>query len=906
MAQPLLRTKFFPPPARQDVHPRPALVQRLQSALKHKLTLISAPAGFGKTTTAALWLAAWQIPAAWLSLDESDNDAGMFLAYVTAAVENLMAERDGGQMDAAPGKPEDSAATLTALINQISRFEEPLIMVLEDYHLIQDQAVHRVVMFLLDHLPPNFHLVILTRSDPPFPLSRMRGRGEIFELRTADLRFSPREVRSYLEDILHLTLSNDQIQVLVQRTEGWIAGLQMAGLSLQGRSELETIQFVDNLASHQAFVLDYLADEVLHFQPEPVQEFLLQTCILEHLTGELCDALTGKPGGGELLKRLQADNMFLFPLDQDDRWYRYHLLFAELLRNRLRKRGQAALAELHRRASGWYMQQGMFADAISHALAGADYERAVALLETHALAVIFRGEFTRVWLWLQSIPEEVLYARPLLCIALAWASVQPENLVRAEALIQRAEAAVESPDTGQKLREKVSAHAATLRAVIARARDEAPEMQMALTRQALLAAPAEDQSLHSVLALRLGLSFLDRGDESEAGRQFDQAITLGRESENHYALATASYCQTMITLRRGSLFEAAALCRNSIRSGRMPQGGRPLPVNGMPYVMLGTIYLEWNDLENAGHFLQEGLALLDAAGIYQDAELKLKGHYALARLQMARGEFTSLPDLNEIGKQGKPFLRTLAAALQTTLEIRGAAHRPDCEALLRKASAWAELHLVEPKENLYWDWEMLKDFAYLRVRLAQQRAAGGAFPDEDLNQLLRRLSGTSATAGQRGWMGMVMEACLLEALIWQVNGEIEKALQALGRALKTAASAGYRRVFLDEGDPLVHLLYKAVEMKIEPEYAARLLGLIAPVEAVSQPVLGAFVEPLTRREVDVLRLLAEGLSNKEIGQRLSISLGTVKRHTANINGKLGVNNRTQAVVQAQKLGILGG
>jgi LuxR family maltose regulon positive regulatory protein len=913
VAQSLLKTKFYPPAPRKDLIQRPALVERLQNALTHKLTLVSAPAGFGKTTMVALWLANLDIPTAWISLDESDNDGGMFLTYVVSAVENLQEKYSGLLRNELPSDESGSGtSTLTALINDISQLEKPLVLVLEDYHLIHEQAVHQAVMFLLNHLPPKIHLVILTRSDPPFPLSRMRGRGELYELRTADLQFTNQEVRRYLTETLQLTLTNDQIQTLTQRTEGWIVGLQMAGLSLRGRTELATNQFIHNLSSNQAYVLDYLADEVLNIQPAHVQEFLLKTSILEHLTGDLCDRLTGQTGGGELLKQLQADNLFLFPLDQDNDWYRYHLLFSELLRNRLRKQGASAQADLHQRACDWYMTQGMFDDAISHALAASDYERAVILMENHSLDVIFRGEFTKIKGWLQTLPADVLHSNPLLCITLAWASVQPETLTQSEEMIQAAEAKISGSTNStshlgidQSLRKTIIGHAATLRAVIARARDEAPQRQLDLTHKALEVSSDDDKSLQSVLALRLGLSHLDQGDESEASCQFDQAIQLGKASNNQYALTTAYYCQTMIALRSGYLQKAAALCKEAIRTARTSlTAGRPLPINGVPYVMLGVIYLEWNDLDYADQILREGLALLDAVGLYQDAEIKLKGYYALARLQIARGEFQSLPDLNEIGQQGKPFLRTLAAGMQTSLAIRVAELSPDRDMLLAQAVEWAERHLAEPKEDLYWDWEMIKDLTYLRVKLAQQRSSGKIFIETDFINLLQRLRGIFEIAKQRNWLSIVLESCILQALLLQANGQILVALESLGQALKIASQQRYIRVFLDEGDPMRRLLYKAIERGIEPEYAGKLLGLMKQSDQFMQPFSERYIEPLTRREIDVLKLLAKGLTNKEIGQQLSISLGTVKRHTANINGKLGVSNRTQAVMQAQILGIL--
>ena len=660
MLSPLLATKFHLPPARPDQVPRPRLIEALNNALRlgHSLILVAAPAGFGKTTLVADWLRRTNQAAAWLSLDKDDNDSALFWRYVIAALQTVD-EGLGQSVQAALETPLQAPQPLplesliAALINDLTAAARPIILVLDDYHVIDTELIHTSLNYFLDHLPSHVRLVVATRVDPPLALSRRRGRAQLTETRTPDLRFTIAEAGEFLNTLMSLNLSTEDVTSLENRTEGWIAGLQLAALSL--RQQADRHAFVAAFAGDDRYIADYLLEEILHHQPSHVQTFLLRTSILERLCGPLCEVVTGEAGSQDILTYLEQANLFVVPLDNRRYWYRYHHLFADLLRRRLRQALEpSAWMALYRRASTWYEHEGFITEAMSQALAAPDFEHAADLLERHVLTVFFRSETMLVHGWLRALPEAVLRARALLCAVYAntiahVGFIQPEALKLTAGWLQAAEQALaatpprrqngpgSADEPGHDL---ARSFMALSRAYLASWRRDAPQTVIDLTLQALAGLPPADEAridpnylrLRSGLNNNLAISYLALGDEAAAVRAFAEARQIGQacgDLLNTYA-AIGSQCN--IFRKHGRLPEAAALCRKALDA--IGEAGQLIPYVGIVYIVLGQILLEWNDLSAAEPALVKGLKLsqLMAASYTQ-----VQGSAALAYLRQARG-----------------------------------------------------------------------------------------------------------------------------------------------------------------------------------------------------------------------------------------------------------------------------
>jgi LuxR family maltose regulon positive regulatory protein len=991
---PLLTTKLYIPPLRQEMVSRPRLVERLNAGLDRKLTLISAPAGFGKTTLLSEWISAlgqrnikseWRGKSAqgrdlqyetynrvaWLSLDERDNDAGRFWIYLVTALQTISPKLGAttlalletpslAQPLSMPSKqrrldkdargaprvekasePDRTEVALTALINEVAatRRDEnecPLILVLDDYHVIATEAIHAGLTFLLDHLPPagGLHLVVTGRTDPPLPLSRLRGRGQLNELHAADLRFTPEEVSIFFNQVMGLGLSAQDVTALEARTEGWIVGLQMAALAIMGRSPefidqvgvptshhplITTAEFIHSFTDSHRFVMDYLTDEVLLQQPREVQTFLLQTSILDRLCGPLCDAvcpqgtivpamLEGeRPSAQDMLERLEAANLFIVPLDSERKWFRYHHLFAELLRQRLNRRYPDLAPALHLRASEWYAQEGLIDQAVSHALVGRDYDRAADLVQQHAGDAFDRGEFRLVLGWLEAMPEELIRSRPLLCVLYAYSAMN--NLEKANHWIDAAQASLVAwpqgaglPGAEPDLYDMVFRHVATLRAITARSRGESSEKVIELIGTALEVVPESDPGTRSILVANLGIEYLNSGDEQAAERALVDAVRLGESGISHYIELVATYVLTIIAHRRGRLREVAAMCRTSVASIVEPieRSGRRMPAGCLVYIGLGSVLVEWNDLSGAERALTKGL---ESAKLLEN-ETQVTGIMALARLRIAQGEVEALPDLDDLVAQNEGGLKELADMMRARMWLMRSHREPH---YLGPALRWAGERPLEPED---WDWNIWKQLTRARAFIMQSRVTPPAPGQPGLQPVLDFLDAQYRIVEARGWVELMIDTLIVQALAFQAQGREDEALRALERALILAEPEGYTRIFLDEGLPMERMLYQAARCGIHPEYAGRLLAAFeaTPASRVQEPSPAIHplpvVEPLTQREIEVLRLIAEGLSNREIAQRLFISLSTVKRHIATLYGKLIVNNRTQAVARGRDLGLL--
>lgn len=914
----LLRAKLFAPPPRPDSVPRPQLVARLDAGLRGKLTLLAAPAGFGKTTLLASWRTTppgRATPLAWVALDAADNDPARFWRYVGAALDTLQR----GVADEAlallrsPQPPLD--AVLAMLANGLAALPGDCVLVLDDYHAIESAAIHRAVAFLLDHLPPRLHLVLVSRADPPLSLARLRARGELAEIRADDLRFTAEEAATFLTELRALPLQPADVALLAGRTEGWIAGLHLAALALHGRADLHGA--VTAFAGSNRYVMDYLAEEVLGAQPAPVQEFLRRTAVLERLSAPLCAAVTG--GGVDesqtMLEALERGNLFVAPLDDDRRWYRYHQLFAEVLRQRLRQAEPDLTPTLHRRATAWYEAEGRYGAAIRHALAGRSWDDAARLAERHALALTSRGQVATVLGWFEAFPDGLVRTRPLLAIRHAAALMYTRRLDAADARLADAERANDADATNDN-RSAVLGWVATIRSHLARIAGDLDRC-LALAHRALELLPTTEVVARSAAELNAARAYLLSGDVSPATeRQAESTVATARAAGNLHAILTSLNNLAWIRLLQGRLGLAATTYAQA--AAAVP--GEPGALaNGAAYHFgLGAIHYERDELDAAEELLERGLALARGT-LTLDARVLARGCVTWARLRQARGVGASLlaalDDLAALGRE-RGFA-SYPLALLAAARARAALACGDLEA----AARWA----AESGLDLADTGNFADEFAYLtlvRVCVAEALHSSGASvesgPLASAAGLLDRLLGL-AEAGERRSSAI---AILVErALVERARGDVPTALAALERAVHLAASERFIRVFVDEGASMAALLVallakrrSSVATSFAPVariHAERLLGHLAPTgealprdDVTPASLAGSLPESLTRREQDVLGLLAEGLTNTEIAERLFIGVGTVKTHVNNLLGKLAAGNRTQAIARARALKLL--
>jgi LuxR family maltose regulon positive regulatory protein len=874
MAMPLLTTKLYIPTVRPELVSRPRLIERLNAGLHRKLTLISAPAGFGKTTLLSEWAAGCQRPVAWLSLDEGDSDPARFFTYLIAALQRVdPGIGQGAQAMMQSSQPPPPEVLLTALINDIAAASQPFILVFDDYHLITALPIHQLLAFLLGHQPPQIHLVIATREDPPLPLSRLRARGQTVEIRQADLRFTPEETADFLRRVTQADLLSADVAALQQRTEGWIAGLQLVALSIRGQDDVSRL--VQSLTGSHRYILDYLMDEVFQQQPADVQDFLLRTSILDRFTAALCDAVAERDDSHKVLLALGQANLFIVPLDQSRQWYRYHRLFADLLRHRLHIALEDQVPCLHQRASQWYEAEGFPADAVQHALAGSDWEQAVTLILDISETMLKRGEVVTLLGWFQALPDEVVLANPRLCYEYSWPLILSDQIDAAEPYLARAEqVALENEIT------PLLGEIAIAKAHIARARGDNAQV-IELSEQALSLLPQDELSGRSIVAVNLGLAQWYRGRLAEAEQALLEAQRAGRGSGNEYVRWTAVLFLSRIQTARGQSCQAAESYRQMIEKGGQ------LPIVGLAHYDLGRLSYEWNDLETAADHLQRGIEIVRRGG---SVEFEAGGYAALAFIKQAQGDSAAAQAalqradrlLEKPGISPSPRLYTLASHVAVALG------QGDLDAASRVVERFPKLE----EAGSFPDYLLLM-LAQARVLLAQgQRAAA-----------MEHLETLRAIASQAGWQSTVTQARALQALAAPTP---EEAHAFLTEALTLAEPEGYVRTFVDAGEPMAELLREAAARKVAPDYVKKLLRAFdaseahPPPPAVAQPL----IEPLSDRELDVLRLLADGQTNQEIALALFISVNTVKTHLKNIYGKLGVNNRREATVQAKKLGLI--
>jgi len=896
MSTPILATKLYIPPPRPNMVLRPRLSERLNKGLQRQLTLISAPAGFGKTTLVSEWVATCERPVAWLSLDEGENDPARFLAYLVAALQTIASTIGAGVVGVlqAP-QPPPTEAILTALLNDITTIPDHFVLVLDDYHVIDARPIDAALTFLLEHLPPQMHLVIATREDPPLPLARLRARGQLTELRAADLRFTRFEAAGFLKGMMGLNLSAQDIAALDERTEGWIAGLQLAAISMQGQQD--TASFIQSFSGSHHFVLDYLLEEVLKQQSESVQAFLLRTSILGRLCGPLCDALLEardlrletstpaatpslKPQASSLmLEELERANLFIVPLDNERRWYRYHHLFADLLRQRLHQSiasstgdAQSRVNELHIRASQWYEDHGLELEAFAHAAAANDIVRAERLIEGHGIPLHVRGAVTTILNWLASLPTTVLNARPALWWRYASLLLVNGQTTGVEEKLDAAEAALQDTEADDKTRNLIG-RIATARAVLALTRYQV-ETIIAQSRRALSYLHPTNLFNRANANWTLGVAYFLQGDRAAARRAYTEAIALSQASGDSFTTILATIGLGNVQEADNQLYLAAETYRRVLELA----GDQPLQIIYDAHLGLAHVLYEWNDLDGAE---QHGRQSLELARQYDRViDRFIVCEVFLARLKLAQGDVAGAAAL-------------LAQAEQSARQNNFVYRIPEVAAaqvltLLRQGNLAAAAQLAQAHEL---------PLSQARVHLAQG----------DTSAALAVLVPYRQQIEAKGWQDERLKVMVVEAVALHAHGETDKAVQLLFDALELAQPGGFIRLFVDEGFPMAQLLTR---MKDEGgsmnEYRDTVLATFGkpehshPLSLIPQPL----VEPLSQRELEVLRLIAQGLSNREISERLFLALDTVKGHNQKIFGKLQVQRRTEAVARARELGLL--
>jgi len=942
---------------------RPRLIERLNAGLQRKLTLISAPAGFGKTTLLSEWISEsasqrCDRPVAWVSLDEGDNDPTRFWSYLSAALQKAqpgIGETASTMLRSTP--PPAIETILTTLINEIVAVSQgdhegrSYILVLDDYQMIKEQSIHESLAFLLDHLPPQMHLGLATRVDPPLNIARLRVRGQMTEIRADDLRFTPDEAASFLNQVMGLGLSQKDVAALEARTEGWIAGLQVAAMAMQGRDDLSG--FIAAFTGSHRYILSYLVEEVLQQQPEHIRAFLLQTAILDRLSSSLCDAVlrisestsqrisesTNEQGYDSLVRRppdsqavlelLEDTNLFIIPLDDERHWYRYHRLFNDVLRARLEREFETGeIRTLHRRASDWYDQHGFVLRGVQHALNAQDHERAAQLIERHAEEIFQRSELNTLLEWIRALPGELVEERPLLSMIYGWALLATGHADEAEQCMRNIERAVGTTadvlasDSAERRALTPEALGALVEVTVLRISQAVSQFDIPFvleltqrvlpyvdddTRPYLYNRPAD---LRPVVIFDMALAYEFSGQVDAASQAFADAAELSRERRNQFILLMAMSHLAQLQVLQGQLREAEKTYRQALQWGTKIAGPSS-PIVGFAHIGLGNLSYERNELDAALTRLQEGITLLKP---WRNREGLLAGYIGLARAKRAQGDWSSafeaVDALTELCSTPETQMMAPAVeAFRASLLIE--------QGNLDAAQQWAGTSGLSADGELVYLREG-ETLILARALIAQQKL------DETIRLLTRLLA--AAQDGRRG--GRVIEVLALQAVALKAQGRQAEALAALKRALALAGPEGYARVFIDQGKVMAALLSQVdilpayvgrLLVALEDETRAKQLALSGSTElaevlpkgrTAEEPALSpdidqsSLVEPLSERELELLRLIAAGMTNRAIAESLMVSVNTVKTHARSIYDKLGVRNRTQAAARARELGLI--
>ncbi len=912
MASPILTTKLFIPPVRSDLLPRPHLIKKLEEIADYPLTLISASAGSGKTTILSEWVSSADHPVAWVSLDSADDDTKQFLIYTIHALRTLK-DNFGQELleNLQSGQPESGDSILIQLINEMAEFPRNIFLVLDDFHIILDTKLHDMVIFLIDHLPPQIHLIVASRVDPPWPLARFRARNQLLEFRGQDLRFNTGEIMEFLNRTNKLDLSPKDVSALEIRTEGWVAGLQLAALSMQGHTDIQ--KFVMDFTGSHLFVAEYLIEEILHQQPEEIQRFLLKTSILERLNASLCQAVSGTDASQTYLSHLHHKNAFIIPLDNEGQWFRYHHLFADLLQARLfQTLSEQAISELHVKASEWYSTNHYPVEAVSHALVAKDHQLAADLIEQTAHVLIYGGRIKILRDWLEVLPKNAIQARPRLNYFLYWIDMLQGKADFSEEAMQEKEALLKTlPPTPENNRLRGELMAVVCRALALSGRTS---QAIHLAQEALTYLPAEDSASRARVnsALAIALELEGRSEEAEPvyERCFSQAAAAG----DHLLGVHTMMAKGLVEYRTGYLNQAAetfqammgihsqedanTFLKTGITSGKKTEGNPDFLPAGQGYIGMAHVLLERYDLRTAEEYLTMGMDFCHQGGldgIFMGKMQMSRLHRAnrsldkaLAEIQFTKGAFARADDYNV-----------------TTQHIMIELDRGEVSKARRLADPFIKIlngEMDDPRLPLLF-------FEIVEALVARVDIALGEI-DAAL-KLLDRLEST-AKPGKRP--GRLVEVHLLRALAYQKQSKSlpPEAVENIMQALELAAPENYILLFLEAGPAVIPLLEAAATNKNATgevkKYAKQLLKVFSEQVQLSGEQVGSsldvLIEQLTPRELEVLELLAIGDSNQEIADKLVVTIRTIKKHTSNIYGKLGVSSRTQAIAFARETGLL--
>ena len=914
MPEPLLLTKLFNPSPRPDIVSRPRLIERLNKGVLGKLTLISAPAGFGKTTLVSEWCDKCGRPVAWLSLDEGDSDPARLLTYLVAALQTISQDLGASALAALQSaQPPPAETILTSLLNDITTFPGSFILVLDDYHLIDSQPVDQALTFLIEHQPPQMHLVIATREDPPLPVARLRARSQMTELRAADLRFTPAEAADFLNRRMGLDLTDTDIAALEARTEGWIAGLQLAALSLQGSHD--TAGFIRSFTGSHHFILDYLLEEVLQRQPESMQSFLLRTSILSRLCGPLCDAIVREPftSGQEILENLERANLFIVPLDNERRWFRYHHLFGDILRQWLGQRlSPAEIAEHHLRASVWYEQNGHEAEAIQHALSAGEFRRAAGLAESAYQGMDNRFQ-TAAWLgWVKKLPQDAVLYRPVLLTQMAQAFMDAGDPEASEDRLQAAERCLDGLVDGMVVVDEAQLEPLPVMIAITRAYNAQVVGDLAATVKyaelALELIPEDDLFRRAQATITLEVTHWTLGELESAHCALADFMNSMQQAGNFVFLVASAFALSDILIAQGRLRDAVQANQQAIQLAEN-HGEDVRRITAHHHLGLAMLYHEMGVDAAAAEHLQKAEQLGEQTTL---VDWRYRWSIAQARLKETEGDLDGALAL--LDEAGRAYVKTPIPDSRPVEALKAKVHLK--QGRLALARDWARARRLSPEDEITY----LGEFEHLvlaRVLIAENHVRQNRGSLLQAIGLLERLLKAAAAQNRTG---SILEILVVQALAHQAQGNLPLALASLERALTLAEPEGYLRLFEDEGEPM-RLLIADCRLVIENRkgdqkqqligYTDKLLAAFSQTMVVSrfsidnhQSKINNLVEPLSERELEVLRLVAQGLTNQEISQRLVLALSTVKGHNLRIFGKLQARNRAEAVTRARELGLL--
>ncbi len=882
----LLNTKLYIPPVRPDLVPRSRLFNQIVQAATNRLILVSAPAGYGKTTLISSWLLENSIAPAWLSLDEGDNDPIRFIQYLIKTLQQIIPTLQAELPGMLQGTPSDS--TMNLILNVIAQHPNPFVLALDDFHVIQAHSVLDMVTILIERMPPQMRVILISRTDPPLPLARWRARHQMVEIRASQLRLTKDEIDCFFKTAMQLKLSDDDLDALEARTEGWIAGLQLAALSMQGHPDVHA--FVAAFTGSQHYIMDYLVEEVLKRQHEPTRTFLLETSILGRLCGSLCEAVIGNKtelaDGQAMLQELGKRNLFLIPLDSERRWYRYHHLFADMLNRHLEREMPSQIHELHRRASEWLEQNGFILEAIHHTLMAQDTERAIRLVEQNGCLLLMAGEIVTLNQWLEAVTP-FAPTHPWFTILKGWVLLLSGQQDQVAPILQRAErllAPLEVTPIVQIMQGALTtaqAHSASM---------QSDPVAAEYARRALAYLPTGDvlsDSLRSLASLILGDVSRMNGEMEEAKQAYNEAVRIGLAANNPLLLILGNSNLADIYFEQGQLHLAARKMSDALQMTTRSDGSKPLIIDRV-LAGLSQVAFEWNDLEGAERYARQCVKLCQASG---NLEWQIVSQVMLARLEHVRGNAEKTIVAMRLAEQ---LASEYHASPQRLTWVQCALARlwlaqenfEQVALFLKQKGATSDGNITYPQEPVY--------LVLLRMLLAQKEFDSALALSERLLKF----------AEARNCIGRVIEILVLRTIALQGNQDLAQALNVLEKALALAQPERYMRVFLDEGETMVHLLHHARAHHMGTEFVNELLAEMPHQSDVAVASSQSLIEPLSERELEVLGLIAGGDSNEEIAIKLIISIKTAKRHISNIYAKIGAKSRTQAVALARELKLV--